>query len=72
MESLSNFLPILAAVKANGLRELLVLFLGPVPFDLGTYAIGVLRLLVLGRASLVEMWMLPLVSNQGRLGLSIS
>ena len=36
MQSLSNLLPILAPIQTHGLRELLVLFLCPMAFDLGS------------------------------------
>lgn len=72
MQRLGDLLPVLAAIEPNGLGQFLVFFLSPVAFNFRPNAIGVLRLLVLGRASLVQVRILSLMSNQICLSLAVT
>lgn len=71
LESLCNLLPVLAAINPDCLLEFLVLFLCPVSLDFASKTIGILRLLILGRSSLVKLWVVLLVADEMSLRLAI-
>ena len=71
IQGFRNLFPILPAIYSDGLSELLVFDLGPMPLDFGIWSFRILCPLIFGGTTFVEMRVRHLVLDELPLGLDV-